>query len=201
MAEDDNDDDLECWIGLFNKGHGYAGIFNSDDNDAQRVVEKFTIGEWRNSMKAEFGIEMDEPQPNPNDPPDFSVAIKDQEFAVELVQLVEQEHKIRAAKGETPFAGQLFSDMQWSEERLLAKLHDVISKKEKKYRKAEVEIDVLLIHAAEPWLNSTEARKWIEGGTINKFPSIHSVFLLFEYEPSSGLDHWPVVPVYGELTK
>lgn len=91
--------------------------------------------------------------------------------------------------------------MQWSEERLLAKLHDVIFKKGEKYKKAGVEIDVLLIHTAETWLNPTAAREWIENGTINKFPSIRSVFLLFEYEPGRGVDHWPVVPVYGKLIK
>jgi len=201
MAEDDKNDDLERYVRLLNKGHGYAGIFNYDNSDDKRMVEKFTIEEWRTSIKAEFGIEMDAPKPNPNDPPDFFVAIKDQRLTVELVQLVEQEHKRRATKDETPFAGQLFSDMQWSEERLLAKLHDVIFKKGEKYKKAGVEIDVLLIHTAETWLNPTAAREWIENGTINKFPSIRSVFLLFEYEPGRGVDHWPVVPVYGKLIK
>jgi hypothetical protein len=198
MAEDDKYDDLERYVRLLNKG--YAGVFNYDNSDDKRIVEKFTIEEWRTSIKAEFGIEMDAPQPNPNDPPDFFVTIKDQRLTVELVQLVEQEHKRRATKDETPFAGQLFLDMQWSRERLLAKLRNVIFKKGEKYKKAGVEIDVRLIHTAETWLNSTEARDWIEDGIINKFPSIHSVFLLFEYEPGSGVDHWPIVPFYGRLT-
>jgi hypothetical protein len=80
-------------------------------------------------------------------------------------------------------------------------LNDVIFKKGEKYKKTGVEIDVLLIHTAETWLNSTEAREWIQYGTINNHPSIRSVFLLFEHEPGRGAGHWPVIPVYGKLTK
>ncbi len=201
MAEDDKNDDLKRYVRLMNKGHGYAGIFNYDNSDDKRIVERFTIEEWRTSIQAEFDIEMDAPQPNPKDPPDFFVTIKGQRLEVELVQLVEQEHKRRATKNETPFAGQLFFDMQWSSERLISKLNNVIFKKGEKYKKTGLEIDVLLIHTAETWLRSTEALQWIKDRTINKHPSIRSVFLLFEYEPGRGVDHWPVVLVYGELTK
>lgn len=199
MGEDDKNDDLERHVRLMNKGHGYAGIFNYDNSDDKRMIEKLTIEEWRTSIKAEFGIEMDAPQFNPNDPPDFFVTIEDQRLTVELVQLIDQGHKQRAAKNETPFAGQLFRDMQWSRERLLAKLRDVIFKKGEKYKKAGLEIDVLVIHTAETWLNSTVAQDWIEDGAIDEFPSIRSAFLLFEYEPGRGVDHWPVIPIYGKL--
>lgn len=68
-------------------------------------------------MKAEFGVEMGVPQPNPDDPPDFFVSVLGQRLNVELVQLIDQEHKRRATKGESPFAAQLFLDTQWSSER------------------------------------------------------------------------------------
>ncbi|HAW46616.1 MAG TPA: hypothetical protein DCX34_05170 [Roseovarius sp.] len=199
MTEDDKNDDLERYVRIMNKGHGYAGVFNYDNSDDKRIVEKRTIEEWRASIEAEFGIEMDTPQPNPNDPPDFFVSIRGQRFTVELVQLVEQEHKRRATKDEMPFAGQLFLDMQWSRERLISKLHELIFKKGEKYKKAELEIDVLLIHTAETWLTSTEARSWLEDVSIKTHPSIRTVSLLFDYEPGRRVDHWPLLPVYGEL--
>jgi hypothetical protein len=93
MTKGDKNDALERWVRIMIKGHGYAGVFNYDDNDDKRIVEQNTIEEWRASIKAEFGVEMDAPQPNPNDPPDFFVSINGQRLNVELVQLVEEEHK------------------------------------------------------------------------------------------------------------
>jgi len=199
MAEYDKNDHLKRWVRIMNKGHGYAGVFNYADNDDKRIVENETIEEWRASMKAEFGVEMDAPQPNPNDPPDFFVSILGQPVNVELVQLIDQEHKRRASKDETPFAGQLFLDMQWSKERFLSKLREIIIKKGRKYNKTGLEIDVLLIHTAETLMTSTTAQAWLEGENIDAHPSIRTVYLLFDYEPGRGVDHWPVISVYGEL--
>lgn len=199
MPEDDKNDDLNRWARIMSKGHGYAGVFNYDNDADKRIVEKSTIEEWRTSIKAEFDVQMGAPRPNPDDPPDFFVSISGQTLNVELVQLVEQEHKQRATKDETPFAGQLFLDMQWSKERFLSKLAQTITNKGEKYRKRSLEIDVLLIHTAETWLTSTQAKTWLEGGKVDAHPSIRSVYLLFTYEPGSGADHWPVVPIYGDL--
>ncbi|SFT62596.1 hypothetical protein [Sedimentitalea nanhaiensis] len=201
MAEsnDNDNDNLERWVQTFNKGHGYAGVFNSDTKDDMRIVERSTIEEWRVSIEMEFGIVSDTPQPNPDDPPDFFVSIGGQQLNVELVQMVEQEYKQRAANDETPFSGQLFQDMQWSRERFVSKLNELIANKGKKYEKAGVRIDVLLIHTAEPWLTSTEAQAWLEVEEIMPHPSIRSASLLFDYEPGRGVDHWPVLTVCGEL--
>lgn len=199
MAEADKINPLKRWVRIMNKGNGYAGVFNYNNDVDKRIVEKSTIEEWRTAMAAEFGVQMGVPKPNPNDPPDFFVLISGQTLNVELVQLVEQEHKRRATKSETPFAGQLFLDMHWSRERFLSKLCRIITAKGEKYRQRELEIDVLLIHTAETWLTSTEAQTWLAGGNVDAHPSIRTVHLLFEYEPSRGGDHWPVVPVYGEL--
>jgi hypothetical protein len=201
MAESDKNEHLIRWVRLLSRGHGYAGVFNHDNSDDKRIVEKSTIEEWRAAIKAEFGIEIDALQPNPHDPPDFFVKIRDERFTVELVQLVDQEHKSRVLKDETPFAEQLFLDMQWTRERLISKLDGLISRKGEKYKKAGVAIDVLLIHTAEPWLTSTEAWAWLEGVNIKRHSSIRSVCLLFEYEPGRGVDHWPSFTVYGQLTQ
>ncbi|MCE8467699.1 hypothetical protein LZ189_01240, partial [Rhodovulum sulfidophilum] len=144
-------------------------------------------------------IEVGTPLSNINDPPDFFVPINGHQLNVELVQLVEQEHKRRATRGETPFAGQLFLDMQWSKERFISKLQEVIYRKGNKYENVEITIDVLLIHTAETWLTSTAAKGWLAGENIETHPSIRAVFLIFDYEPGVGVDHWPLLSVYGEL--
>lgn len=199
MAEGDESDELKRWVRVMNKTHGYAGVFNYDNSDDKHIVERATIEEWRASIEAEFGIETDAPQANPNDPPDFFVSIRGQRLAVELVQLVDEKHKRRAANNETPFAGQLFSDMQWSRDRLISKLDEVVSNKGNKYARVGIRIDVLLIHTAEPWLTSTEAMAWLEDANIKTHSSIRAVYLLFEYESGRGVAHWPVIPIYGEL--
>jgi hypothetical protein len=201
MAEGDTNEKLTRWVRLSNKGHGYAGVFNYDNSDDKRSVEKSTIEEWRAAIKAEFGIEINGLQSNPNDPPDFFVTIRGQKLTVELVQLVEQENKRRATKDETPFAGKLFLDMQWTREGLISKLDEIIFKKGEKYKRHGIEIDVLLIHTAEPWLASTEVLTWLEGVSIEPHSSIRSVCLLFEYEPGRGVDHWPILAVYGQITQ
>ena len=98
MAGGDKDEDSTRWVRLLNKGHGYAGIFNCDNSDDKRIVEKSIIEEWRAAIKAEFGIEIDALQPNPNDPPDFFVTIRGQLFTVELVQLVDKKTKVELKK-------------------------------------------------------------------------------------------------------
>lgn len=200
MSENDSwNQHIGRWVRLMNKGHGYAGVFNSENSNDKRIVETSTIEEWLRSIKADFGVGIGTSTFNPNDPPDFVVEIDNKSLSVELVQMVDQEHKRRATKGETPFAGQLFKDMQWSPERLVSKLRETIYRKGEKYKKAGIDIDVLLIHTAETWLTSTDATTWLEGVIVEAHPSIRSVFLLFEYDPGSGKDHWPVLSVYGEL--
>lgn len=197
MSDDETNDDLGRWVRIVNKAHGYAGVFNSENSDDKQIVEISTIEEWRKSVLAEFGIEMATPRANPQDPPDFFVSIADRELKVELVQLVDQDLKQRAAKGETPFAGQLFQDAQWSKDKFLEKLNEVIDNKGTKYSARGLEVDVLLIHTAEPWLTSIAARRWLTAEVIEAHPSIRSAFLLFEYEPGTA-KHWPIIAVYGD---
>lgn len=199
MVVDDKDDEFDRWIRIMNKGHGYAGVFNYNNRDDKRIVEKSTIEEWRASMHSEFGVEVAPPEPNEEDPPDFYIWLSGKKLNVELVQMVEQRHKGRAVKGETPYAGKLFLDMQWSKYRFLSKLNEIITKKGEKYYKLGLTIDVLIIHTAETWLSSTHARAWLHNEIVAAHPSIRTVYLLFYYEPSTGKAHWPVMKVYGEL--
>ena len=200
MADPDDADDLGRWLRLMNKGHGYAGVFNYGSGKLDKsIVEMSTAQEWCRSIAAEFGVPVGEPEHNPNDPPDSFVNVEEQRLAVENVQLVEKQHKERALKGETPWHGQLYVDMQWSKERFESRLNDEVQKKGQKYERQALRIDILLIHTAEPWLSSGQAKEWFGEIEIKRHPSITNVFLLFEYEPGREAQQWPVFRVYGDL--
>ena len=195
-----NDDDVNHWVKLINKGHGYAGIFNySTNQEDKRIVERGAVEEWRKAAEAMFGISIKHPLANVSDPPDFFVNIRDKRLSVELVQLVEPEHKSRAARGESPYHGQLFLDMQWSKERLIQKIKSTISGKGEKYKKQGIEIDVLLIYTGEPWLAFGQAQKWLHQSRIVQPSNIHAAHLLFEYKPGRESDDWPLICIYGDF--
>jgi hypothetical protein len=201
MDKGDDKDLLERWVRLMNKGQGYAGVFNYENVNDKRIVELSTVQEWCESIEAEYGVVLGVPQPNLNDPPDFFVSLEGRRLNVELVQMVGQEHKKRAVKGESPYSGQLFLDVQWSKERLIAKLSELIIDKGKKYRKLGLEIDVLVIHTAELWLNSRDALSWLSDVCIEGHENIHAVFLIFEYEPGRQVNHWPIMSIYCNLAE
>lgn len=193
-------DDCMRWTEIMNKSHGYGGVFNHRTSEDKEIVEIGTAREWQESIAAEFGLVVGTPKINADDPPDCYVQFEGRHVGVELVQLIDQNHKWRATKEETPYAGQLFSDMQWSKERFEAALKALIQKKGDNYEKRNLWIDVLVIHTAEPWLHSKQAKEWLKVVKIRPHANIGSAFLLFEYEPGRGSQHWPVFCLYGHLT-
>lgn len=198
MADID-DDDLRRWVDLINKGHGYAGMFNYGSGAEEKaIVEASTVAEWCRSIAIVFGVDVGEPERNLTDPPDCFVDINGNRLSVELVQMVEGEHKKRATKGESPYSGNLFLDMQWTKERLAAKLNEIIEAKGRNYARRSIHIDVLVIYTDEPWLNVDEAFCWLQSICLSPHPNVARVFLLFSYTPGSAGMHWPVTQLYGE---
>ena len=199
LTNHDDMDELDRWVKIMNKSHGYGGVFNRETPEDKAIVELSTASEWRISIETEFGLSVDLPESNPDDPPDCYVKYEGRRLSVELVQLIERKHKQRATQGESPYAGQLFTDTQWTIARFGAALNKIIEKKGTNYKNREILIDVLVIHTDEPWLNSKQAHEWLEEIKIQNHPSISSAFLLFNYEPDRGTQHWPVFRLYGHL--
>jgi len=199
MTNSDDENDLLRWVRIFNKSKGYGGVFNHENSSDKAIVEISTARDWCNSISAEFGYSFGEPRHNADDPPDCYVDFEGRQLGIELVQLIEQDHKHRASKDETPYAGQLYKDMQWSCDRLGASLCEIIAKKGKKYLKCEVQIDVLVIHTAELWLTSEQVNKWLKDIQIQEHSNITSAYLLMDYEPGRGVRHWPVFRLYDNL--
>lgn len=196
---DPYEDVLGRLIRLGNRHHGYDPTFGQEDAADRRFVELNTAIEWRRSIAAEFGFEVGIPEHNPDDPPDCHVIVGGERLGVELMQLIDQEHMRRASKGETPYDGQLFSDMLWTKERFGAKLNQMVRQKGTKYDACGQLIDVLLIYTSERWLYPSEVQEWLADIDVAQYSSIRNVFLLFEYEPGGGVQHWPVFLIYGEM--
>ena len=197
MSSPDRMVHLRRWAEIMSRGHGYAGVFNHQTTEDKDIVELSTADEWCNSVAAEFNLSVAELGLNRPDPPDCYVIVGGKRLGVELVQLVERMHKQRAAQGETPFAGRLFADMQWSKGRLVSRLNDIILEKSERYDGKKINVDVLLIHTGEPWLTSKQAQAWLEDVSFQPTANIANAFLLFDYEP--GMDHWPVLRLFGDL--
>ena len=202
MTDNEEPDYYTYWMNLMNKSHGYGGIFNHRKQPQQdkHIVELSTAREWQKSISAEFGLVVGDPKINTDDPPDCFVLIAGHQVGVELVQLVDKDHKFRSTGGETPYAGNLFTDMQWSFDRFKAALEAEIQKKGEKYKKRELRIDTLVIHTAEPWLEVERAEEWLKVINIQPHMSIGCAFLLFDYRPNAARSrHWPVFRLYGQL--
>jgi hypothetical protein len=199
VTDPDDNDDLNHWVEVMNMANGYGAAFNYKGPQDKAIVEIGSCREWCNSVSTEFGVTVGDPEHNPNDPPDCYVSVEGKRLGVELVQLVEPEHKRRATNGETPYAGQLFIDMQWSKERLESRLNEVLTEKAKKYEKNGQCVDVLLIHTDETWLTSIQVSTFLAGVEFMRYPNIGSVFLMLNYEPGRHARHWPVFWLYGNL--
>ncbi|MGO4914671.1 hypothetical protein [Pseudogemmobacter sp. W21_MBD1_M6] len=198
MTDPDDSDDFTRLAKVMNKSHGYGGVFNYETPDDKSMVELHTAEEWCESSRVEFGLAIGIPETNCEDPPDCYVEIEGQRLGVELVQLIEREHKSRASKDESPFHGRLFMDMQWSRDRFGAALNEIIKTKGDNYKRREISVDVLVIHTAEPWLTSGQARDWLKDVEVQVHSNILNAFLLFDYEPGD-VPHWPVFHLFGHL--
>ena len=171
------DKELRRWIKILNKSHGYGGAFDHETQNDKAIVELRTAEEWRKSIAAQYKCFVGLPENNQSDPPDCYVEFKGRRLGVELVQLINAEHKRRATTGETPYAGILFEQMQWTKPRFETALKGIIQAKGSKYEKRKIQIDVLVIHTAETWLNSSDAFKWLQCSDISEHPAILNVFL------------------------
>lgn len=205
IIDQDNSDDLLRWAKIRNKNHGYGGSFNHETAEDKCTVELAIAIKWRKAINVKFGLHVGLPEHNSNDPPDCFVDFNGRQVGVELVKLIAQEHVERAAKGETPYGGQLFLDTQWFKERFASEVNLTLQTKGSKYAAKQLQIDILVICCAEPWLTSSQARQWLTEIAVTPHQAVSNAFLLFDYEPGyhdHGDDmsrHWPVLWLYGDM--
>lgn len=202
-ADDDQDDTdpFKRWVRIMNRSHGYGGVFNHETDEDKRIVEESTAFEWCDSVQTKYGINFKNLRSNEIDPPDCFVTVAGKELGLELVQFINQEHKRRASIDESPYAGKLFSDMQWSKERFEKELNACIQTKGAKYFKRNFTVDVLIVHTDETWLRSEETGAWLEECEISDHPNIGSAFLMHTYEPGRNAERWPVFWLFGNVSR
>jgi len=194
----DREAPFDYWVRLQSKAQGYNGLFNSNGQEDKRTVEGSTIREWATSMEKRLGYKVSEIARAEEEPPDFTVEISGTTLAVELTQMDNPEHRKRAAKGESPFAGQLFLDMQFDRERLTEEVLRAFQRKDKDYSSRGHCIDLLLIHTDEPWLTAAQLRDWLPLDWTCRNSPIRAVHLMLTYSPSEG-PTWPLFEVSGSI--
>lgn len=182
-----------------NKSNGYGSSFNRNTKQDKEIVKLEVARAWRASMSGEFGTVLGEIRMNDDDPPDFRINHLERVLDCELVQLLNESHRHRAAKGETPYTGQLFLDTQWTSQRFAKELNGVIEKKNDRYRRQGVNIDVLVIYTEETWLGSEQAAEFLETIEVTRSPQIRNAFLLFDHDPGRKVRHWPIFKLFGDL--
>lgn len=161
------------------------------------IVEASTLQEWGDAMRVHFGIAVEDCQLNRRDPPDGYAVVNDQRLSIELVQLVTQNHLNRAINGESPNAGALFRDAQWSQKRLESALNKIIAKKTQAYTKRALKFDVLLIHCDEPWLLPSDVARWQAALQLDEQDVFGHIHLLLDYDPGFSQEAWPLFQLVG----
>ncbi|MBL9047089.1 MAG: hypothetical protein JNK34_07225 [Tabrizicola sp.] len=200
MGKPKGGDGYEKWVRIANKNNGYLGLTNWESAEDKAIVELGIVQDWRKSMFEQMGLEIGTPQSSPTDPPDCFVQFGGRRLGVELMLMVERAHLVRAAQGESPHAGRLFNDMQWTSDRFLAKLNECLDAKHQKYSSRGVQIDVLVIFSPEKWLVPCDVRRWLKDTLIECRGSISSSFLLLDYEPEvDGLGRYPLYSLYDSI--
>lgn len=193
-----DDDPFRYWAKQMSRGYGYGGVFNRASAD-KPIVEASTSNEWVRSAEVVSDLRFGGVLPNPNDPPDCWLEVEGERWSVELVELVEAGHKKRAMKGESPFSGDLFLDAQWDFDRFENRIRTMVEKKDQKYAKAGQTIDLLIIHTAEPWLESRQVGDWLAAMPPLNARMIKRVSLLMDYETGRSVKAWPMFMLLGNL--
>lgn len=200
MGSSKGGDGYEKWVRIANKNNGYLGLHNWESAEDKMIVELCVVQHWSKSMFDQLGIEVGVPQPSPNDPPDCFVQFGTRSLGVELMLMVERAHLERAAKGESPYSGQLFQDMQWTKNRFFAKLNECLDYKDQNYSSRGVSVDTLVMFSPETWLFSHNVSHWLSEARVERRNSISSAFLLLDYAPDfGGRGRYPLYSLYDSI--
>ncbi|HWW26883.1 MAG TPA: hypothetical protein VNZ85_13405 [Caulobacter sp.] len=188
---------IQYWADLIER-KPHASTFVRNDDDDKRIVERGVMEEWRRSLEKEFGIAITEVTQVLLDPPDFHACVNGSHRAIELAELVDKRavtRAIRAKQGrcEPP----RFEQLQWDRSRFETAIKKLVDDKQRKYE-GRVNIDALIIHSAEPWLQAAQVRQWLPSLGFEVPSSIARAYLLLDYAPEEDQEHWPPFQLFGE---
>jgi hypothetical protein len=158
MEKVDNEE-LKRWVLAMNK----RGNFGRPTSQLKVIVEASTAEEWATAVKAEFGLLVTNICSCQSDPPDCYANFEGRRISIELVELVDGKRLKETVAGidfgkEPPhYQGQAMLETQWSKDRFLKELVNLIDMKNMKYERSKLVIDVLIVHTDV--FNSTASQK------------------------------------------
>lgn len=205
MNDDWSDETTRKLVQIWNeRGHAGAGAHN--DNvlpGSKAAVEDSWAQEWAVAAREHLGLAVAEVAVTGSDPPDARATIAGESVSVELVEFVDgglirrlksrnQEHSSeRLTSHNDPF----FTAAQWTQERFIRDLNNLIDRKQERYAARGLEFDDLVIYSAEPWLHPRDVEQWLAGSPVERRGSFRNVHFLMEYVPGTP-GRYPLFSVY-----
>lgn len=183
---------------------GHAQTFAQDGSQASReMIERIIVSEWAKCLYEKTGICIENIRSNGAGPPDCTAEINGDVMSIEVTELVDG-HVIksidRSRRGKSPAltGSVLFNRLQWSKDRFFNAIQNLIDDKETKYssRIPKIEIDVLLVCSAEPWLSPHDLHTWLLSDFLKQRHSFKAAYLIKTYDPSFSKKHWPLFKLW-----
>lgn len=172
-------------------------MFARPSNAEKAIVERQTVEELARAL-APLGDVITNVHSVTRDPPDCTALLNGTLVAIELAELLNGKvlHKIAAARrgvGKLP----TWDELQWTRELFKQHIDAIISKKESKLSRVELDTaaTVLLIHTDELWLEPNKVDEWLIGLEFEATPNIGRAYLLCTYDSRRG-PAWPVFRLF-----
>jgi hypothetical protein len=191
--------ELRRWARLMNERR-HATVFAQETIEDRMIVELSTLREFCTSVHTKYGLVLERIAngPAPNKSPDCYAELLGARISLELTELTEILGQIREAEkhdiSASAYHGEVFQKSQWSKDRLQNSLSGILDKKSDKYRNT-VDIDILIIHTDEPWLDPRCVEEWLSVSKFAAREAIRSAYLLMTPFPGYS-NNWPVFRLY-----
>lgn len=182
---------------------GHAQTFAQDGKASREMIERIVVSEWAKCLYEESGIRVEKIRSNGAGPPDCTAEINGHAVSIEVTELVDGgiiQSIDRARKGKSPAltGSALFDRLQWFKGRFFNAIQNLIDEKHTKYssRIPKIEIDILLVCSAEPWLSPHDLRTWLSSDSLKQRHSFKAAYLIKTYDPSFSKSHWPLFKLW-----
>jgi plasmid stabilization system protein ParE len=190
-------DELNRIADMMNQ-RGHAPLVAKKTPNDLRAIELQMANRWVKAVGENFNLDICNIKSNPNDPPECLGTRNGEEIGIELTELVDGAmlDRIREEYENTGFVqNSNYNETQWSFDRFQKKLNEILKKKDKKYSRNKVSIDVLIIYSDEPWLLPPMAAEWLNSTNLYRCESINSAYLLLEHNPDYD-QYYPVFHLF-----
>ena len=138
--------------------------------------------DFARSAKAEFGLILKTFRSG-DDPPDVTAKLDGKKIGIEVTRLLDQEFLNKNVKRSSQHISTTRAFI-WSANTFETKVNDILDSKGSNYQNRSIEIDILLIHSDELWLNPRDVKDWIGNMSFQRRCSINSAYLTLFRDPT-----------------